>query len=156
MACAAKCRFALRCRGPTNSSALARPASTRKRANAVTIAAPVGRSNTYEPARPAALAAIPTPHATVRTIGILSEKIEPMTAGTIRKLKTSSTPAVGTELATTMPKVRENTKSQTDTVSMLRSDGVWALETARSGPRAHQWETPIAAYSEASGAGFAG
>jgi hypothetical protein len=31
-----------------------------------------------------------------------SQKIEPITAGTIRRLKTSSTPAVVTELVTTM------------------------------------------------------
>ena len=45
---------------------------------------------------------MPTLHAISSTTASRSEKIEPMTAGTIRRLNTSSTPAVVTELVTTM------------------------------------------------------
>ena len=68
-----------------------------------------------------------------------------MTAGTIRKLKTSSTPAVVTELVTTIPNERKNTKSQTDTAIALCPCGRDSLDTARSGRRSHQCSAPIAA-----------
>ena len=66
-----------------------------------------------------------------------------MTAGTIRKLKTSSTPAVVTELVTTTPKARKKRKSQIDTAVMLRPTGCSSLEIASSGPRTNQQSRPM-------------
>ena len=63
---AAMRRFAARRAASTNTSALASPAINSAIANAATIAAPVGRSRTYEPARPAALATMPAIKAIVR------------------------------------------------------------------------------------------
>src|SRR5438552_1586475 len=102
------------------------------------MAAPVGKSSTYAPARPAPLATMPALQAIGSTIRMRREKIEPMTAGTIRKLNTSSTPAVVTELATTSPKDRKNRKSQTETASALRPAGLVSLETASIGLRTNQ------------------
>ena len=72
-------------------------------------------------------------------------KIEPMTAGTIRKLNTSSTPAVVTELATTRPKETKKTKSHIRTVSKPREAVSRSPARLTSGPRANQWKMPIAA-----------
>ena len=46
-----------------------------------------------------------------------------MTAGTIRRLKTSNTPAVVTELVTTMANDRKKAKSQIQTAARLRPPG---------------------------------
>ena len=136
---------ARRRKGSTKMNALTRPASTRKVASALTMAAPVGKSHAYEPARPAALAATPVVHAMMSTINSRSENMNPMTAGTIRKLNTSSTPAVPTELVTTMPNDKKKAKSQHQISSPLRPCGVDSLERANSGRRPHQCSRPIKA-----------
>ena len=64
--------------------------------------------------------------------------MEPMTAGTIRKLNTSRTPAMLTELATTTPNERKKRKSQVETASILLPAGAVSLEMASSGRRASQ------------------
>ena len=87
------------------------------------MAAPVGRSNAYEPARPAAQAAMPAHHAIGSTTCSLPEKIEPITAGTISRLNTRSTPAVATELVTTTANDRKKTKSQPHTASPRPASG---------------------------------
>lgn len=84
------------------------------------MAAPVDTSRTYEPASPAALAAMPAPHAIGRMMRSERANSEPITAGTIRKLNTSSTPAVATDVVTTIPKLRKKNKSHSVTASAVR------------------------------------
>ena len=109
------------------------------------MAAPVGRSSTNEPARPTALATMPVVQAMASTTGTAREKIEPMTAGTIRKLKTRSTPAVVTELVTTTPNDRKNRKSHTGSMIGRVPAAPVSAAAASSGRRATQWNSPIAA-----------
>src|SRR5439155_19939836 len=72
-----------------------------------------------------------------------------MTDGTIKKLKTGSTPAMVTELVTTMPKDRKKTKSQSETESLSCPNGSVSLEAARRGRRTNQCNKAMAAYSAA-------
>src|SRR5438067_2208331 len=136
---------ALRTLASTTTNGLTRLASTSNPASAVTIVAPVGRSNAYELARPAAHAAIPALHAISSTTDNLSENVKPMTAGTIRRLNTSSTPAVATELVTTIPNDRKKVKSHAATSSQLRPCGDCSRDNDKSGRRAHQCSRPITA-----------
>ncbi len=89
------------------------------------------------------LARMPDTQAIINTTGRLREKMEPMTAGTIRKLKTSRTPAVVTELVTTTPNVRKKKKSQIDTATGLKAAAAPAPEIAIRGRRTSQCKPPI-------------
>src|SRR5262249_24354970 len=121
-----------------------RPDSKRPRQRAP-AAVRVGGPTTEEPASPAALETMPPPQAIGSTIASLRENSDPITAGTIRKLNTSSTPAVVTELVTTMPNDRKNAKSHSETASVLRLPTSVSPEIASRGFRASQWNRPIAA-----------
>ncbi len=89
---------------------------------------------------------MPALHAIASTICNFPEKIEPITAGTISRLNTSSTPAVATELVTTMAKDRKKTKSHAHTAIRVRPPSWPSLDNAISGRRTSQCSRPIAAY----------
>ena len=79
------------------------PASTRTAANVTTVTAPVGASSRKEPNIPAALAATPAIQPITSATPMWEENQLPTSAGTMRKQKTSKTPAVATEEVTTTP-----------------------------------------------------
>jgi len=67
------------------------------------VTAPVGASSRKEPNIPAALAAAPAIQPITSATPIWEENKLPTSAGTMRKQKTSKTPAVATEEVTTTP-----------------------------------------------------
>ena len=69
------------------------------------MAAPVGRSKAKEAARPAALVTVPTIQPIASCLANDDANMMPMAAGIMRNEKTSSTPAIATELVTTIPNV---------------------------------------------------
>ena len=68
-----------------------------------------------------------------------------MTGGMIKKLNTSNTPAIATELVTTMPKMTKNAKSHIDTAKALWCGGSVSLDAARSGRCMSQHTRPMTA-----------
>ena len=70
------------------------------------MAAPVGKSQTKDAARPRTLTRTPTAQPIASRRAVVRASQVPITAGTIRYENTSSTPATRTELVTTRPKVR--------------------------------------------------
>ena len=75
------------------------------RPNAHTTVAPVGRSKKYEAEIPTMLVSVPTNQPASSRLRIVFANRTPHTAGTMRKEKTTRTPAISTELVTTTPKV---------------------------------------------------
>jgi len=73
------------------------PASTRTAANVTTVTAPVGASSRKEPNIPAALAAAPAIQPITSATPMWEENKLPTSAGTMRKQKTSKTPAVAND-----------------------------------------------------------
>ena len=69
------------------------------------MAAPVGKSKAKEAARPAALVNVPIIQPIASCLASDDANMTPMAAGMMRNEKTSSTPAIATELVTTTPKV---------------------------------------------------
>ena len=68
-----------------------------------TIVAPVGRSSRKDRATPPAETSAPIVQPIARRVPSRSAKSMAVTDGTIRKQKTSSTPAIATEEVTTKP-----------------------------------------------------
>ena len=69
------------------------------------MAAPVGKSKANETARPAALVRVPVIQPIASCRAGEEVNITPIAAGMMRNEKTSSTPAIATELVTTTPKL---------------------------------------------------
>jgi len=83
----------------------ASPQSTKTTPSAATTDAPVGKSQMALAAIPAALPSVPNPHPASSRPRVPPKKSIAHAAGTMRKLKTRSTPAIFTELVTTTPKL---------------------------------------------------
>src|SRR5262249_39636759 len=102
-ACNARCRLRLRSGGGAVMKARIAPATRRTAANVTTVTAPVGGSRGKAPNIPAALAAAPAIQPMTSATPMWEENKLPTSAGTMRKQKTSKTPAVATEEVTTTP-----------------------------------------------------
>src|SRR5262252_7547399 len=100
---AAARRLRLRSLAGAAMKARTAPASTSAVANATTVTAPVGASSRKDPNIPAALAAAPAAQPITSATPMCEENKPPTSAGTMRKQKTSKTPAVATEEVTTTP-----------------------------------------------------
>src|SRR5260370_30258686 len=108
--CSPNLRLRLRSGAGAVMNARIAPASTRTAANATTVTAPVGASSRKEPNIPAALAAAPAIQPITSATPLWEENKPPTSAGTMRKQKTSKTPAVAPGEEATTTKHKNNTK----------------------------------------------
>src|SRR5262249_33450872 len=101
--CNPRCRLRLRSAAGAVMKARIDPATTRTAANVTTVTAPVGASSRKDPNIPAALATAPAIQPITSAPPRGEENKLQTSAGTMRKQKTSKTPAVATEEVTTTP-----------------------------------------------------
>src|SRR5262249_24262763 len=102
-ACNPRCRLRLRPAAGAVMKARIDPATTRTAESVATAPAPGGASSRKAPNIPAALATAPAIQPITSATPLWEQNKLPTSAGTMRKQKTSKTPAVATEEVTTTP-----------------------------------------------------